>query len=83
MKLKLLSIFLLLSAALCLGQELLPRHAEAQIVSNDCQTFLHFPLKGIVQIGDIGHMHIRFPMSCNTVKQVCRPLTSWCGWRAG
>ena len=73
MKLFRIFAFLLLTVSLH-SQDLLPRHAEAQIKTSSCQTFLHFKLNGIVQVGDIGHMEIRFPMSCNASGLVCRPL---------
>jgi hypothetical protein len=56
------------------SQGLIPRHAQAQAVTSDCQTFLHFKLKGTVQIGDDGAGRVRFPMSCNKTSLICKPL---------
>lgn len=63
--------FLLLTASLY-GQDLMPRHAQVQVKTSSCQTFLHLKLVGIARVGDIGHMRIRFPMLCG--QTMCYPI---------
>ena len=90
---KTLRVFALLLLAVSLhAQGLQPRHAEAQIIANNCDSIKNFALKGIVQKGDPIYAHVRWPADCPD--DVCRPLPdhvpdslgnewdwdrSWCG----
>jgi hypothetical protein len=61
---KALLVFLLVVPLIHAQSGLRPQHAQAQIVTNACETETYFHLNGTVHVKDMVYAHIRWNTSC-------------------